>query len=185
MDRREVRSIGVWGPTFEAQNGPGAVSLRGAIAASLLVGGVSLALVAGALVFQYLWHYPPCEICHWQRWPHIVSAMAGLGGGLLLALKVLPARAALTFAWLSIVAIAIAGALGVYHAGIEWQWWEGPAACTGTGFVPGSGADFTPFRLVRCDEAAWRFLGLSLAGYNALISFCVAATGVVLTRRGQ
>jgi disulfide bond formation protein DsbB len=159
--------------------------LRGHITASLLVGSVSLALVLGALIFQYVWNYPPCEICHWQRWPHIAAAVFGIGGGALLAAKLLPARTAPTFAWLAIVAIAVAGALGVYHAGIEWDWWEGPAACTGPGFVPGSGADFTPFHLVRCDEAAWRFLGISLAGYNALISFGVAAMGVLLMRRGQ
>ena len=158
--------------------------MRGDIAAALFVGSVSLALLAGALVFQYVWHYPPCEICHWQRWPHIVSAVAGLGGGVLLAAGVFPGRAAPTFAWLAVVAIAVAGALGVYHAGVEWQWWEGPAACTGTGFKPGPTADFEPFHLVRCDEAAWRFLGISLAGYNALISFAAAIVGALLARRG-
>jgi disulfide bond formation protein DsbB len=160
--------------------------LRGHIAAALFAGSVSLALIAGALVFQYAWDYPPCEICHWQRWPHILSAVAGLGGGLLLAAKILPARAASTFAWLAIAAIAAAGALGVYHSGIEWGWWEGPAACTGPTFTPGSGADFTPFRFIRCDEAAWRFLGISLAGYNAIISFGVAAAAMsMMLRRGQ
>jgi disulfide bond formation protein DsbB len=161
--------------------------LRGHIAAALFTGSVSLALLIGALVFQYVWDYPPCEICHWQRWPHILAAVVGLGGGLLLAARILPARAASTFAWLAIAAIAAAGALGVYHSGIEWGWWEGPAACTGTGsvFTPGSGADFTPFRFIRCDEAAWRFLGISLAGYNAIISFCVAAVAMVMLRRGQ
>ena len=157
--------------------------MRGEIAAPLLVGSVSLALIAGALVFQYAWSYPPCEICHWQRWPHIAAAVIGLGGGLLVAVGALPARAARPMAWLTILAIAVAGALGVYHAGIEWKLWEGPATCTGPGFVPGSGAEFTPFHFVRCDEAAWRFLGISLAGYNALISFCVAGAGIALLRR--
>src|SRR5262249_42548725 len=150
-------------------------SLRGDIAASLLAGSVSLALLAGALVFQYAWDYPPCEICHWQRWPHIASAVLGLGGGFLLARGILPARAARSFAWLAIVALIVSGAIGIYHSGVEWKWWEGPPACTGSGFVPGSGAEFAPFRLIRCDEAAWRFLGISLAGYNAIISFVVAA----------
>jgi disulfide bond formation protein DsbB len=159
--------------------------VRGPIAASLLCGSVSLALLVGALAFQYLWHYPPCEICHWQRWPHIASAVLGLGGGLLLASGILPRRAARTFAWLAIVAVTIAGALGVYHAGVEWQWWEGPSACTGPGFTPGSSAAFTPFHFVRCDEAAWRFLGISLAGYDAVVSFWVAAIGLFLMRRGQ
>jgi disulfide bond formation protein DsbB len=159
--------------------------LRGPIAASLVAGSVSLALLAGALMFQYIWAYPPCEICHWQRWPHFASAALGLGGGLFLALGVLPRRAGPTFARLTIAALIIAGALGVYHAGIEYDWWKGPAACTGTGFVPGSGADFAPFRLVRCDEVAWAFLGISLAGYNAIISFVATAACAIVLRRGQ
>ncbi len=158
--------------------------MRGETWAALLAGSVSLALLAGALVFQYAWHYPPCEICHWQRWPHIVSAVAGLGGGLLVAGGQLPARVAPTFAWLAIIAIACAGGVGVYHAGIEWHWWEGPSACTGVGFVPGPSADFTPFHLVRCDEAAWRLFGISLAGYNAIISFGTAIVAATLARRG-
>jgi len=158
-------------------------SLRSDIAASLFIGSVSLALLLGALVFQYVWHYPPCEMCHWQRWPHIASAIIGLGGGTLLAAHVLPSRAAPTFAWLAVVAAAVAAALGVYHAGVEWHWWQGPSACTGTGFTPGVGGDFA-FRPVRCDEAAWRFLGISLAGYNALISFGAAGAGALLARRG-
>jgi len=158
--------------------------LRGEIAAPLLVGSVSLALLAGALVFQYAWNYPPCEICHWQRWAHIAAAVLGLGGALLVARGVRPARTGNVMGRLAILAMLVGGAIGVYHAGVEWQLWEGPTACTGPGFVPGSGAEFTPFHFVRCDEAAWRFLGISLAGYNALISFCVAAIGTVLLRRG-
>jgi disulfide bond formation protein DsbB len=158
--------------------------LRGDIAATLLAGAVSLAALLGALVFQYVWAYPPCEICHWQRWPHIASAVLGLGGGAMLALDVFPARAARTFAWLTIVALALAGALGVYHSGIEYGWWEGPAACTGPGFVPGS-AGFEPFHFVRCDQPAWTFLGISLAGYNAILSFVFAAVCLGLLRRGR
>jgi disulfide bond formation protein DsbB len=173
------------GPAFPHHFRAGALALRGDIAATLLAGTVSLALIAGALLFQYAWAYPPCEICHWQRWPHIASAVLGLGGGAMLALKVFPARAARTFAWLVVVALVIAGALGVYHAGIEYGWWEGPAACTGTGFTPGSGAGFDAFHFVRCDEAAWTFLGVSLAGYNAIISFVVAAVCFALLRRGR
>jgi disulfide bond formation protein DsbB len=161
------------------------LALRGDIAATLLAGSVSLVLILGALVFQYAWAYAPCEICMWQRWPHAASAVLGLGGGALLAFGVFPARAAPTFAWLVIVALAAAGALGVYHAGIEYGWWEGPAACTGPGFVPGSGIAFEPFHFVRCDEAAWTFLGVSLAGYNAIISFAIAAACLVLLRRGR
>ena len=108
--------------------------------------------------------------------PTSLSAVAGLGGGLLLAARILPARAASTFAWLAIVGHhggRRAGRLSCRHR----------MALVGRPrrlhrhrlLTPGSGADFTPFRFVRCDEAAWRFLGISLAGYNAIISFGVAA----------
>jgi disulfide bond formation protein DsbB len=82
--------------------------------------------------------------------------------------------------------------LGVYHAGIEWQFWPGPADCTGPNTSFGSAADLLKRIgteiVVQCDKAAWRFLGISLAGYNALISLAlaaVAAWGAMATVRGQ
>ena len=79
-------------------------------------------------------------------------------------------------------AIAVAmlwnAGLGAYHSGVEWQWWEGPKDCSGpvSNFGPAGGlADLIQnTRVIRCDEAAWRFLGLSLAGYNVLISLALA-----------
>ena len=72
--------------------------------------------------------------------------------------------------------------LGVYHSGIEWHWWPGPQDCSGTGgSLTGGGSlleQMQTTRVVRCDEAAWRFLGLSLAGYNVLISLALAAIAI-------
>jgi disulfide bond formation protein DsbB len=68
--------------------------------------------------------------------------------------------------------------LGVYHSGIEWKWWDGPQSCGGVTDFRGGGnllQQLQQTRVIRCDEAAWRFLGLSLAGYNVLISLAVAA----------
>jgi disulfide bond formation protein DsbB len=96
-------------------------------------GAVGLLLILGALGFQYIGHYPPCEMCHWQRWPHIAAAVIGLGGAIALRNGLLPARAALVLAVLATLCVAVAGGLGVYHAGVEWHWWPGPTACT-TGF---------------------------------------------------
>jgi disulfide bond formation protein DsbB len=149
---------------------------------SLLLGALSLALIAGALAFQYIGHIPPCEICHWQRWPHIAAAIVGLGGGALVAGGLLDAKWAPVVAALTIVLIAVAGGLGVYHAGVEWKWWAGPPACTGERF------EFTGLQginehAVRCDEAAWRLFGISLAGYNALFSLGAAAWGALTLRR--
>jgi disulfide bond formation protein DsbB len=142
-------------------------------AAALLVGGVSNALLLGAFAFQYLGGLPPCEMCVWQRWPHGAAILLGAGGGLLVATGALPAKAARTLAWLAVIALVITGAIGVFHAGVEWKLWPGPSHCTGVG-------DPRSFDIVivRCDEAAWRLLGLSLAGYNAIFSFIVAAIAI-------
>ncbi|MBN8920793.1 MAG: disulfide bond formation protein B, partial [Rhizobiales bacterium] len=82
--------------------------------------------------------------------------------------------------------------LGVFHSGVEWRWWPGPQDCSGAGFSAGAGGSLLEqmrtARVVRCDEAAWRFLGLSLAGYNAIIAFAlsaIAAWGAAVTLRGR
>jgi disulfide bond formation protein DsbB len=143
---------------------------------AIFAGGVALALIVGALFFQYVLHYPPCEICHWQRWPHIAAAVIGLGGGVLLR----DAKSSLTLplAVLTILLVATSGAIGVYHAGVEWQWWPGPAACT-TGYVFTGTLDLNA-PAPHCDIAAWRLFGISMAGYNALISLTAAAFGAFL-----
>lgn len=159
------------------------IRIRNDLKAALLAGSASLVLLLGALVFQYGMGLAPCEICHWQRWPHIAAIIVGLGGGALLAANVVPARIGPLIAGIALLLVAMSGALGVYHAGVEWHWWEGPSACTSTGFTPGAALDFKPIPVTACDEAAWRFLGISLAGYNAIISFAVAAFALYLLRR--
>jgi disulfide bond formation protein DsbB len=144
-------------------------------------GTVALALILGALFFQYILNYPPCEMCHWQRWPHIAAAVIGLGGGLLLRGGVLRASIGLPFAALAILLVATSGLLGVYHAGVEWHWWAGPAACT-TGYVFNGTLDLNA-PIPHCDIAAWRLFGISMAGYNAIISLGTAVVGTVLLVR--
>jgi disulfide bond formation protein DsbB len=82
--------------------------------------------------------------------------------------------------------VALSGAVGVYHAGIEWHWWPGPQSCTGSAFrFTGAPLDLNA-PVVMCDRAAWRLFGLSLAGYNALISFGLAgAAALMLARSGR
>ncbi|MBI3676368.1 MAG: disulfide bond formation protein B [Proteobacteria bacterium] len=144
---------------------------------AMALGAVSLSLILGALAFQYIGHIPPCEMCHWQRWPHIAAAVVGLRGGLYLRHGALPARFDKPIAWLTILLVATAGGIGVFHAGVEWQWWQGPTACTGNAF---HGVMDLSAPIVRCDIAAWRLFGLSLAGYNALISLSLAGLGTWL-----
>ena len=139
-------------------------------------GAVALCLILGALAFQYIGHYPPCEMCHWQRWPHFAATAIGLGGALLIRHGVLEARLAPVIAAFAILAVAISGGIGVFHAGVEWHFWPGPTACT-TGFHFTGGSLDLNAPVPQCDHAAWRMFGISMAGYNAVISLAAAAFG--------
>ena len=126
---------------------------------------VPASLLGGALGSQYLGGLAPCEMCYWQRWPH--------GAAIVLAALafVVPAHArALTI--LAAAAIAVSGAIGVYHAGVEAGIFEGLTACTATG--SGSLADIMATPLVRCDQVQFSFLGISMAGWNAVLSLGAA-----------
>jgi len=158
-----------------------------AAAASLVALG-AMATIGGAWFFQYALGYLPCELCLEQRYayyPAIPLAVIVAAG----ALNGWPRR--LLVAGLGIIAIAmlINAGLGVYHSGVEWKWWAGPTACGGTLGDLGSAGDLLSrvqtTHVIRCDEAAWRFLGLSLAGYNVLISLALAGIAVVGARKAM
>lgn len=139
----------------------------------LLAAGGSAALLAGAFLFQAL-GYPPCAMCHWQRWPHMAAVAFGV-----LAL-VFGGRA---LAWLGAAAVATTSGLGLYHTGVERDWWEGPASCTGTGGLSGDLLALDGPRLVMCDQVSWAFAGLSMASWNALLSLGLVALWVLAARR--
>jgi disulfide bond formation protein DsbB len=142
-----------------------------------LMGAGALALLLGALGFQYLAHLAPCEMCHWQRWPHIAAAIAGL---LIVSFWKSQSHALAIF---TIAMIALSGLIGAYQAGLQWGFLPGPGACTvAHAYVLGSGA---PPPEVSCNVVTWSLFGLSLAGYNALISLAIAASGFFLLRRGN
>jgi len=146
---------------------------RPLVVVSALVFVIAGATILAALGFEHLGGYAPCPLCLEERYAYYfavpASALAflcarGRGAGLARVLLVLIALAFLANA-----------AAGVYHAGIEWKWWPGPGECSG-GFAlqwGESGIVDTP--VIRCDEASWRFLGLSFAGWNAVISAGLAA----------
>jgi disulfide bond formation protein DsbB len=149
------------------------VAAEPAAAAAGAIFAVSLATLAGAWFFEYVIKLAPCPLCLEQRIPyHVIIPLS-----LLLAIAAL-ARAPRTLLIVGFAAIAIAAAcnvvLGMYHAGVEWHWWPGPPDCSGPLTDLRSGGSLLDqlhgVHVVRCDEAAWRFLGLSLAGYNVLIS---------------
>jgi disulfide bond formation protein DsbB len=151
---------------------------------ALLLGTVSLCLILGALGFQYIGLYPPCEMCMWQRYPHFGAIVLGLGGGWLLANGMLPQNLAKPVVVLTLLLVAATGLIGVYHAGVEWHWWAGPSACTGSAFVLSGRLDLNA-HVVSCDHAAWRLFGISMAGYNAVISLGAAAIAALALARAD
>ena len=141
----------------------------------MIVAGVGAAPIAGVWFFELVIKLKPCPMCLEQRIPYYIGIplacvvafaafrkaprMVVIGGLIALALLML---------WNVY--------MGVFHAGVEWKWWLGPAECTGTPEFGGAGGFLNRLQninITRCDEAAWRFLGLSLAGYNALISLAL------------
>lgn len=159
-----------------------------AVAAALAVFAGSAATILGAWYFQYVLKYPPCPLCLEERLPyHVVIPLSLL---LAIAAIVRAPRALIVVGFVAIIAaMLLSAALGAYHAGVEWGWWPGPTDCSGpmTDFTTNGPLlkQLQSIHVVRCDEAAWRFLGLSLAGYNVLISLALAAIAAFgLTRKG-
>ncbi|MEM1301272.1 MAG: disulfide bond formation protein B [Pseudomonadota bacterium] len=141
----------------------------------MIAAGGSLALIIGAYVFQYL-GYAPCKMCYWQRYPHF--AAIGVGAVYLaIGLSVLP--------WLGALATLVTAGLGVFHVGVEQKLWDGPASCTGGGLGNLSGDDLLSFdsvRVVMCDEVSWQLLGISMPGWNALLSFALATVWIIAAK---
>src|SRR5690242_4616092 len=148
------------------------------------LGVLSAALLLEALGFQYLDRLPPCEMCLWQRWPHLAAAIVGILGGGALATGLLGQGVARPLAILTALLVAVSGAIAVYHAGVEWHWWPGPSQCTGSAFKLNGTLDLNA-PVVMCDRAAWRLFGLSLAGYNAIISLRAALIALILLPRSR
>lgn len=151
-------------------------------ALALLVPG---ALMAGALGSQYLGGLYPCEMCHWQRWPHYAAIAIALAG------FVVPNRGtACVLVALAALAILTSGAIGVFHAGVEYHWWQGITPCSSTMRGAGGTPDEILARImnapiVRCDAPQWTLFGISLAGFNALFSLAGGATILALLARGS
>jgi disulfide bond formation protein DsbB len=136
----------------------------------------SLAIIVGAWLFQFA-GYLPCDLCYMQRWAYYAVVPLTL---LLALLKPTFIRAGL---WLAGLIMAGSMVFGIYHSGVEWGWWEGPTTCGDgelTGLLPDLNAP-----VVKCNEAAIRILGLSLAGWNAIASAVIAAIAVTGARHGS
>jgi len=164
-------------------------SLRADFAA-ISLGACSLALILGALAFQYLGGLAPCEMCHWQRWPHIAAAIIGLVGG-----GFLPRRYGAPVVMATILLILTSGFIGLYQTGMQYGLLPGPKACTVThAFILGAPTPPPPGFFeslfsgygegVRCDIPTWFFLGLAMPAWNAIISFTLAIWALVMLVRG-
>jgi disulfide bond formation protein DsbB len=160
-----------------------------ALTASLAIMVIAAVTLAGAWFFQLVLEILPCPLCLEQRYAYYFAV---LFAALLAFAAAKGAPRLLLLAGLAILALAaLANAsLGAYHAGVEWGFWQGPTDCTGPIGNFGSAGSLLErldkVKVVRCDEVQWRFLGLSLAGYNVLISLllaAIAAWGIARTTR--
>ena len=145
---------------------------------------IAFATIAGAWVFEWA-GYAPCELCLMQRWAYYV----GVPLAALVAILAARGPRALARAGLALLGLVFVGSalFGAYHAGVEWGFWPGPTGCTGALTRADSMADFLKqletTKVVRCDAVAIRILGMSLAGWNAVISAAMAALAFLGARK--
>ncbi|GAB5482310.1 MAG: disulfide bond formation protein B [Parasphingorhabdus sp.] len=138
-------------------------------------------LLGGALISEYGFGLYPCEMCMWQRWPHLAAIIFAMG-----ALLLRKQTASLLLLLLAAVGILTSGLIGGFHAGVEYGWWEGITSCATN--VPAGGDMLDSIMnapLVRCDVAPWSLFGISLAGYNFLLSVGGAMLILVLMAMGR
>ncbi len=140
--------------------------------------GVPVALLGGAYVSQYVFGLYPCEMCWWQRYALFAALPFALLASIRPGTKLLAA--------LALTGILIGGLIGGYHAGVEYGWWQGLTACT-TVAAAGAGNALDAILdapVIRCDVAPWDLFGISLAGWNFLISVPLALIGLASLRKG-
>ena len=143
-----------------------------ALRASAVVFVVTTATILTALAFEHLGGYAPCPLCLEERYAYYFAVPAS-------ALALFLARGDRTgLARILLLLIALAFlanmAAGIFHAGVEWKWWPGPGECSGAFELQWGQGGVVDTPIIRCDEASWRFLGLSFAGWNAMVSAFLA-----------
>ena len=151
----------------------------------LLAAGGSLAILLGAFAFQYLGGLAPCQLCLWQRWPHAAAILIGL-----LALVITRGTPGRLLPLLGALAALATAAIGVFHVGVEQKWWAGLPSCT-AGSIDGISTadllnpDVNVGAVVRCDEIAWQMFGISMAGWNVILSPLLALLWISAYRRSR
>jgi disulfide bond formation protein DsbB len=139
----------------------------------------SLALLAGAFGFQYIGGLAPCQLCLWQRWPHAAAIV------IMLAALVLPGR---ILPVLGILAALATAGVGMFHVGVEQMWWEGLASCSGNSIAGLNVSDLLNPNVaiaapIRCDAIAWSLFGISMAGWNVIVSLGLAVLWLMAARK--
>lgn len=150
------------------------------LALGLIVSALTLAI---AHAFETFGHLPPCHMCLQQReayWGAMLTAVLGL------AASRLQPRLRPIFLWLLAIIFLVGCAIAVRQAGAEWRFWKAPETCTGVGRASAAelaamlnGSKLAP---PRCDVAAWRLFGISMAGYNAVVSLGLALFSLLAAR---
>lgn len=144
----------------------------------LLAAVGSAGLMIGAYGFQYIGGMAPCQMCIWQRYPHVLAIALGL-----VAVRFGNALVA----WLGALAALTTAAIGGYHTGVERGWWQGPTACSSQP-IGGLSTDelfeqIMTAPVVRCDEVPWALFGLSMASWNMIVSLVLAGIWIAAARR--
>ena len=144
---------------------------------ALALAACAALILLGALGFQYLGDLAPCPLCVWQRYALIAAMMLALGSALAMD------NTARVMLFLAGVAFVTSAGIGGFQVGVEHGWWQGSQACTGGQPTPATldqlMAQVQGKPPARCDEVAWSLFGISLAGYNFLISLALAAVASV------
>lgn len=146
---------------------------RPVMAASAIVFVIAAATILAALAFEHLGGYAPCPLCLKERYAYYFGVPAS-AVAFVLARSYAPGWARILLLLIALAFLANA-VVGVYHAGVEWKFWEGPGACSGGFDLTWGEGGIVDTPVIRCDEASWRFLWLSFAGWNAVVSAFLAA----------
>lgn len=141
---------------------------------------VPAVLIAAVYVAQYGFGLAPCEMCWWQRYPHFAAIILALG-----ALSLMGKPAGDLLVQLAALAIGVSGLIGAFHAGVEYHWWQGITTCSSSQLGNDPLAAILAAPVVRCDAPAWTLLGVSLAGYNFLVSVGAALLIFALLSKGR
>ena len=140
----------------------------------------SVAVILGAFAFEYIGGFLPCRLCYWQRYPHFL---------IILIFPLLYFFKFLSLIFVSMVSMFVSTILAFYHVGVEQNYWPGPNSCTNSS-IEGLTTDqlidqIMSAPLVRCDEVSWELIGISMAGWNVLISFCLFLTWLYCFLKNQ